>query len=252
MNPLVEKDGHYSIDYDDLEVKMKDGARMMVLCSPHNPVGRCWNRGELEWLGAKALEYNVLMISDEIHCDLVFEPHQHTPMATLSDETAKNTITCIAPSKTFNLAGLFTSSVIIPDDTLREQFRQTEEKLHLSANMFGITAAEAAYRHGEDWLDELMEYLKGNADLINGFLKTEIPEITSSPLEATYLLWLDFRKLGIPSTEVNNKLIEHAGLGLVDGVQFGSNGKGFQRMNFASPKKTILEALERLKRTVII
>ncbi len=167
-NRLIEKDGVYSIDFEDLENKMKEGARMLILCSPHNPVSRCWTREELEWLGAKSLEHGVLVVSDEIHCDLVFEPYRHIPLAAISEETARNTITCIAPSKTFNLAGLYSSSVIIPNDSLRRRFKAAEEKVHLSANIFGITAAEAAYREGDGWLGELMAYLKTNADLVPG------------------------------------------------------------------------------------
>jgi len=243
LNQLIEKDGKYSIDFEDLEDKMKSGAKMMILCSPHNPVGRSWTKEELQWLGEKSLEYGVLIVSDEIHCDLVFEPHHHIPLATLSEELAQNTITCIAPSKTFNLAGLFSSSIIIANDSLRKRFRLAEEKIHLNANIFGITAAEAAYREGQPWLDELMAYLKTNAELVNDFLAAEIPEITASPLEATYMLWLDFRKLGLPGPEIKKRLIKKAGLGLVDGPVFGSGGDGFQRMNIACPRIILERAL---------
>jgi len=245
-NQLVEKDGVYSIDFEDLERKMKDGARMLILCNPHNPVSRCWTRDELQWLGAKGLEHKVLIVSDEIHCDLVFEPHHHIPLASLSDEIAQNTITCIAPSKTFNLAGLFTSSIIIPNDSLRRRFMVAEERIHLSANIFGITAAEAAYRNGEVWLAELMEYLKTNVELVRDFLAVKMPEISVSPAEATYMLWLDFRKLGIEEKELKKLLIEKAGLGFVEGPRFGPGGEGFQRMNVACPRVTLEMALERI------
>lgn len=246
LNRLIEKDGNYSIDFEDLEKKMKEGAKMMILCNPHNPVSRCWTREELEWLGAKCLEYNVLLVSDEIHCDLVFEPHRHIPLATISEEIASNVITCIAPSKTFNLAGLFTSSIIIPDDGLRKRFETTFEKIHLSANIFGITAAEAAYREGQEWLAGLMNYLQANVDRVRSFLADRLPEVTFSPAEATYMLWLDFRRLGIPDTELKKRLIETAGLGFVDGPTFGAGGEGFQRMNIACPKITLEKALERI------
>ena len=245
-NQLDEKDGVYSINFEDLESKMKDGARMMILCNPHNPVSRCWTREELLWLGAKSLEHRVLVVSDEIHGDLVFEPYHHIPLASLSDEIAQNTITCIAPSKTFNLAGLFTSSIIIPNDSLRRKFKAAEEKIHLSANIFGIVAAEAAYRLGEEWRAELMNYLKNNVKLVEEFLAAKMPEISFSPAEATYMLWLDFRKLGIAAPALKKLLIEKAGLGLVEGPTFGPGGEGFQRMNIACPRSTLEMALERI------
>jgi cystathionine beta-lyase len=245
-NQLIEKSGIYSIDFEDLEDKMKAGAKMLILCNPHNPVSRCWTREELEWIGAKSLEYGVLVVSDEIHCDLVFEPHRHIPFATLSEEIAQNTITCIAPSKTFNLAGLFTSSIIIPNDILRSKFKAAEEMIHLSANIFGIIAGEAAYREGETWLGELMAYLQNNIEHVKDFLATNIPEITLSPVEATYMLWLDFRKLEMPAPELKKLLIEKAGLGFVEGPTFGPGGDGFQRMNVACPRATLDLALNRL------
>lgn len=245
-NQLVEKNGVYTIDFDDLENKMKSGARMLILCSPHNPVSRCWSREELEWLGARSLEYGVLVVSDEIHCDLVFEPHHHIPLATLSEEIAQNTITCIAPSKTFNLAGLFTSSIIIANDSLRRRFKHAAEKIHLSANIFGITAAEAAYREGEEWLGELMAYLKTNVSLVKDYLAVNMPEITVSPTEATYMQWLDFRQLGFSAPDLKNHLINKAGLGFVEGPTFGPGGDGFQRINIACPRITLEMALERL------
>ncbi len=245
LNQLVEKDGVYSIDFTDLENKMKDGAKMLILCSPHNPVSRCWTREELEWLGAKGLEHGVLIVSDEIHCDLVLKPHRHIPLASFSEDIAGNTVTCIAPSKTFNLAGLYSSSIIIPNDSLRRRFKAAEEKVHLSANIFGITAAESAYRQGDDWLEQLLAYIQSNIDLVNGFFNDRMPEITISPAEATYMLWLDFRRLGIPAPELKKRLIEKAGLGLVEGPVFGPGGEGFQRINVGCPRSTLEKALER-------
>jgi cysteine-S-conjugate beta-lyase len=245
LNQLMENNGIYSIDFEDLESKMKDGAKMLILCSPHNPVGRCWTREELEWIGAKGLEHGVLIVSDEIHCDLVFEPHKHIPMASISGDIANNTITCIAPSKTFNLAGLFSSSVIISNDSLRRKFKVAEEKVHLSANLFGITAAEAAYSQGDVWLKELMAYLQSNINLVKDHFAANLPEVGISPAEATYMLWLDFRRLGIPAPELKKRLIEKAGLGLVEGPVFGAGGEGFQRINIACPESTLLTALER-------
>ena len=246
LNQLKEQNGDYTIDFEDLEQKMKAGARMMILCSPHNPVSRSWSREELERLGEKCLEYGILMVSDEIHGDLVFGPHRHIPMASLSPEIADNTITCIAPSKTFNLAGLFTSSIIIPNEKLRETFKKHQETLHLSPNLFGLVAAEAAYREGGSWLDELMHYLKDNISIVSGYLSRNLPGITFSKAEATYMLWLDFRKTGIPPAEMKSRLVEKAGLGLVEGPVFGQGGNGFQRMNIACPRTVLIGALERL------
>jgi cystathionine beta-lyase len=245
-NQLIEKDGVYSIDFDDLEKKMAGGAKMLIICNPHNPVGRCWTKSELEQLAACSLRHGAILVSDEIHCDLVFKPYSHIPMATISEELLKNTITCIAPSKTFNLAGLFSSSIIIADEKLRKKFKTAEERTHLSANIFGITAAEAAYSEGEAWLEELMEYLKSNVELVARFLKENTPEISISPVEATYMLWLDFRKTGLPAKEVKRLLIEKAGIGLVEGPTFGPGGDGFQRMNIACPKSILERALESL------
>lgn len=245
-NQLIEKDGTWCMDFDDLEKKMKEGARMLILCNPHNPVGRCWTKEELAWIAAKSIEHKVLVVSDEIHCDLVFEPNRHIPFATVSQGAADLTITCIAPSKTFNLAGLFTSSIIISNDSLRRKFKLFEDRLHLNPNIFGITAAQAAYSQGAEWLKELLEYLSGNARLVNGFLTQNMPEIKVSRLEATYLMWLDFRAWKQNPDDLKKLLIEKAGLGLVDGRQFGPGGEGFQRMNIASPSSLVLQALEKL------
>ncbi len=245
-NQLIEKDGIYTIDFDDLENKMKGGARMLILCNPHNPVSRCWKREELEWIGAKSIEHKVIVVCDEIHCDLVHEPNRHIPMATLSEEFLQNTVTCIAPSKTFNLAGLYSSSIIIANDSLRRRFIHAAEKIHLSANIFGITAAEAAYSEGEEWLVDLMKYLKSNIALVKDFLAVKMPQVSVSPPEGTYMLWLDFRKLGFQAPDLKKLLIEKAGLGFVEGLTFGPGGDGFQRVNIGCPKSTIERALDRL------
>jgi cysteine-S-conjugate beta-lyase len=245
-NELIHKEGIYSMDQQDLEKKMKAGAKMMILCNPHNPVGRSWTRAELEWLGEKSIEHGVMIVSDEIHCDLVFPSNRHIPFATLSEDIASRTITCIAPSKTFNLAGLFTSSILITDEKLREKFKAFQERLHLSPNIFGITAAEAAYSQGDEWLGQLMDYLARNAEVTREFILEKMPEIRVSPLEATYLMWLDFKSWHFPPAELRKMLIEKAGIGFVDGREFGPGGDGFQRMNIGCPQATVLEVLERL------
>ncbi len=244
-NQLVYENGRYVINFDDLEKKMRQGAKMVILCSPHNPVGRVWNREELEKLAALSLQYRVVVVSDEIHNDLVFKPHKHIPMATLSEETAMNTITCIAPSKTFNLAGMATSSIIISNPEWLKKFKKTIDRIHLNTNIFGSVASEAAYTHGEEWLEQLMVYLQGNIDFIKEHLISTIPKIRIIDPQATYLMWLDFNQFKIQNSKLKIHLVD-LGLGLNDGRQFGPGGRGFFRMNFGCPRGTIEEALGKL------
>jgi cystathionine beta-lyase len=245
-NKLLEQDNRYAIDFDDLEAKIRSGARMLILCSPHNPVGRAWNKEELERVGRLCLENGVLIISDEIHCDLVLPGHRHIPVATLSDELAATTITCIAPSKTFNLAGLFTSTVIISDENLRKKFKETVDLVHLSPNIFGAVASEAAYSQGDEWLNALLPYIASNAQMVADSFRQQLPAVKVSPLEATYLLWLDFREFGLTDDEVKKILVEKAGIGMNPGNMFGSGGEGFQRMNIGCPRSTVQEAIDRI------
>lgn len=246
LNTLINENGRYVIDFDDLEAKVRQGARMLILCSPHNPVCRVWTRAELERITAICLESGVLIVSDEIHNDLVFPPNRHIPTASLSGEVARNTITCIAPSKTFNLAGLATSSIIIPDQKLRERLKKTLERVHLGNNLFGAVASEAAYSYGEPWLEELLAYLQGNVSLIRNFIEKQGIPVTLTPVESTFLAWLDFRKSSIPARTLKRKLVEVAGLGLIDGRIFGPGGEGFIRLNFGCPAKSLKLALFRL------
>jgi len=246
LNRLVEENNRYFIDFHDLELKIRDGAKMLILCSPHNPVGRAWTREELERIGSLCLTNDVLIISDEIHGDLVLPGHMHIPLASLSQELARKTVTCIAPSKTFNLAGLFTSSVIIPDDSLRRKYSVAADRVHISPNIFGIVASEAAYTHGDAWLEELLSYLSANARFASETLKRKLPWIKVSPLEATYLLWLDFRGSGMKDDEIKRTLVEKAGVGLSPGNMFGLGGEGFQRMNIGCPRSVLQEAIERM------
>ncbi len=246
LNQLVESSGKYTINFEDLEQKIRSGAKMLILCNPHNPVGRSWTRKELQRIGEMSIDNGVLVVSDEIHCDLVFEPNRHIPFAAISEEFASNSVTCIAPSKTFNLAGLFTSLIIISSEILRNRFKIVEERLHLSPNIFGLTAAHAAYSEGDPWLLELMEYLSGNALIVKDFISSHMPEISVSPLEATYLMWLDFRKWQMEPDILKEKLIAEAGLGLVDGREFGTGGEGFKRLNIGCPRSTLIQAMEKL------
>ena len=190
----------------------------------------------------------MLIVSDEIHSDLVLPGYEHIPLASLSDDIARNTITCMAPSKTFNLAGLSTSSVIISDQEKREHFRKHLEKFHVSGgNIFGTVAFEAAYSNGDHWLDSLLEYLDENFHFLDDYLKTYIPRVKLVPAEATYLAWLDFRALNLVGDELKSFIIKKARVGFNDGRTFRTGGEGFQRMNLACPRSVVKEALKRLK-----
>jgi cystathionine beta-lyase len=221
------------------------------LSNPHNPGGTVWTEEELSRLAEICAENDVLVVSDEIHCDLVFEPHRYTPFANVAHTHNCLFISTIAPSKTFNLAGLSTSSVIIPDTKLRDTFATIIDTMHLTGgNVFGNIASEAAYSQGENWLSHLLDYVKKNIDYVENFIEKELPQINVMRPEASYLLWLDFRKLGFTPIELQQFLIEKARLGLNAGHTFGTGGEGFARMNLACPLSTVQEAMKRLKKAV--
>ncbi|MDR3602815.1 MAG: PatB family C-S lyase [Desulfosporosinus sp.] len=248
---LTLKNGRYTMDFADLEEKFASGVKMMILCNPHNPVGRVWEREELERLGQLCLAHNVLVVSDEIHGDLIYEGYHHIPFATLSPELAAQSIICTAPSKTFNLAGLQTSNLIIPNAKIRQAFQASFNLTGIhNPNLFGITALEAAYRYGRDWLDQLMHYLKGNVEFLMSFLDQELPQIQAIQPEGTYLVWLDFRSLGMESKALQKFLIHKAGVGLNAGYLFGPGGEGFARLNLGCPRSTLAEGLQRIKTAV--
>jgi cysteine-S-conjugate beta-lyase len=250
-NNISENNGEWEMDFEGLEKIAATHPKMIIISNPHNPVGRAWSREELSILAEKCVRNNILILSDEIHCDLVMPQYNHVPLAGLSQEIADITITCIAPSKTFNLAGLSTSSVIISNPVLRKSFSSMVEKLHISGgNIFGTEASVAAYTQGERWLDELVSYINTNALYIADFCRTNIPEIIPSRLEATYLLWLDCRKFGMTGKELNDFFIKRAGVGMNEGSTFGPGGEGFMRMNIACPKRTLTKALEQIEAAV--
>lgn len=237
----------YTMNFEDLEEKFSRGVKMMILCSPHNPVGRVWEREELERLGQLCLAYKVLVISDEIHSDLIYQGHNHIPLATLSPELALQTIVCTAPSKTFNLAGLQTSNLIIPNPEYRQAFQAKRDSTGIhNPNVFGITALEAAYRHGWDWLNQVINYLQGNVDFLISSL-THVPQIQAVKPEGTYLIWLDFRKLGMEPKELQKFLVHKAGVGLNPGFQFGPGGEGFARLNIGCSRSTLEEGVKRIR-----
>lgn len=243
---LILQDGRYTMDFKDLEGKFSRGVKMMILCNPHNPVGRVWERDELDRLGKLCLEYDVLVISDEIHSDLIYKGHHHIPFASLSPELALQSVVCTAPSKTFNLAGLQTSNLIIPNPEYRKAFQTTRDLTGIhNPNVFGITALEAAYSEGWDWLNQLLDYLQKNVDFIFSSL-AQIPQIRAIQPEGTYLVWLDFRELGMGPNELQDFLVHKAGVGLNAGFQFGPGGEGFARLNIGCSKSLLEEAFERI------
>jgi cystathionine beta-lyase len=249
-NRLLLSNGRYHIDMEDFEEQLKSGVKLFILCNPHNPGGSVWTRGELKTMGELCLQYNTMIIADEIHADIVFPDHVYTPMASVSSEIAQNTITFLAPSKTFNIAGLSTAIGIIPNRRLRGEFNEMIEKIHLwHGNIFGNVALEAAYNYGEQWLDELIEYLSENLKLISGVVE-KIPFIQLVKPEGTYLAWLDCRELPLEDKEINQFMVEQAKVGMNEGSTFGKNGTGFQRLNFGCPRKTLSTALENIEHAV--
>jgi len=249
-NPLLLKNGRYYMDFNDLEPKLKD-AKMLFLSNPHNPGGMVWKKEELMQLAELCLKYNVLLISDEIHADLVFKPHKFIPVASLSSEIANNTVSFIAPSKTFNMAGLSSSSVIISNKSLKAKFDEILHTIHVGlGNSFGIAATEAAYNHGDTWLNELLEYISANMDFVENYLKKYIPQIKMIRPEGTYLIWLDCRDLNLSDDELNRFFIEKANLGLNEGHTFGTGGNGFMRMNVACPRAVVEKALKNIENAI--
>ena len=239
------------MDLDDLRTKIDAPGRMLILCSPHNPVGRVWDREELEALGRIAVERDLVVIADEIHHDLVYRGHRHHVLAALSPELAQQTITCIAPSKTFNIAGLTTAAVVAANPDLLQKFEDEAERAGFDlGNALGIVAFEAAYRHGEAWLEELLPYLEGNVDLIERFLAERVPGLRFIRPEGTYLALLDCRALGIEPAGLNDFFLKKAGVYFSDGKIFGDEAAGFVRINFGCPRSVLREALERIERAV--
>ncbi len=247
-NSLVLQDGRYQMDFDDLAAKVADpDVKMAILCSPHNPVGRVWTAEELTRFGEICLDNDVLVVSDEIHCDLIYKGVTFTSFANISERFAQNSIVCTAPSKTFNLAGLKLSNIIILDEDLRIQLAKTMERTGLmGTNTFGVVATEAAYNFGEPWLTAIMEYIEGNYNFMKAYLAEHLPQLHLLPAEGTYLVWLDCRALELTPEERKKLIFEEAHLYLDEGEIFGPEGEGFERINLACPRPLLAEALERL------
>jgi cystathionine beta-lyase len=246
-NPLRLEDRRYEFDLDDLERCAAAGGRLLILCSPHNPVGRVWRQEELQALLAVCEKLGIAVVSDEIHADLVYPGFKHLPLATLNDKV--NIVTAVAPSKTFNIPGLGLSALVVPQAADRAAIDKAFGTLHVSAgNPFSIVAFEAAYREGAPWLDALMAYLAGTRDLVREFLQEHLPQIGMIEPEGTYLLWLDCRGMGMSDAQLKDFFVQRAGVGLSPGAMFGDGGGGHMRMNIGAPRSVIMQALENIAR----
>lgn len=246
-NPLKLENGRYSFDFEDLKKKITPKTKMLLLCNPQNPGGMVWKREELTELATICLENKVLIVSDEIHSDLVYPGNKHIPLATISEEIANNSVVCMAASKTFNIAGLTTSFVVIQNKQLLARYDRLLKIPHLHmGNIFGSLALQTAYREGAEWVDELIAYLHENYLFLESYLKENLPEVVPMKPEATYLIWLDFSAYKLSDEELNKKLIA-GGIGLNRGMQFGKQGSGYMRINIGCPRSTLKEALETIK-----
>ncbi|MBH0231060.1 MalY/PatB family protein [Halobacillus yeomjeoni] len=251
-NSLIFNEERYHIDFDDFEEKIKENdVKMFILCNPHNPVGRVWTKEELNKMADICNRHEVLIVSDEIHADLVFKDHTHVPMASLDHHTSQNTITCMSPTKTFNLAGMQVSYVVTADKKMREVLdKQFNNQGMFLLNTLGITALEAAYQHGEEWLEDLTDLLESHYHYVSDRLHKETDKIKVIPPEGTYLLWLDCRELNFEQKDLKRFMQKEAKVGLNDGASFGEEGNGFMRLNIAAPKPIIEDGVDRIVRAV--
>jgi len=242
----------FSLDLEDLERRAADPrAKVLFFCSPHNPSGRVWTKEELSAVADICLRHDLLLVSDEIHADIVYAPNRHVPIATLSPEIAERTITCMAPSKTFNIAGLASSYAVIPNPKTRAVFKAfLHDNLDLSVNVFGITAMEAAYRHGGPWLDALLDVLSGNLEFADRFMRESIPGMKLVKPEGTYIPFVDCRGMGMEPVALQDFLMNRAGVAMNDGTMFGPEGAGFARLNVATPRALLEEGLGRIARAL--
>jgi cystathionine beta-lyase len=251
QNPLIMKNGRYVMDYEGLEQAIDAKTAAIIVSSPHNPVGRVWEKGELERLVDICFRHGLVIISDEIHSDLVLGKTKHTCIASLSEKAAEITVTLTAPNKTFNIAGLMMGNAIISNKRLRNAFAVTVEKSGIEvSNIFGNVALEAAYDHGEAWLEELLDYLRGNIRMVNDRIAKNMPELSVSPLEGTYLAWIDCRKLGLSDAGLKDFFLKKARIWLDEGTKFGYGGSGFMRLNIACPRSTLDEVLSRMEHAI--
>lgn len=246
---LKQVNGRWEIDFDEVERLMdEEKPKLFLLCSPHNPVGRVWTEEELRRLGRLCFDRGIKVVADEIHCDFSYPGHKHIPFLSLGEEFRQNAMACTAPSKTFNLAGLQCSNLFIPNEEMRRAFqRELTAQGAGGANIFGRAACRAVYEQGDEWLDELLVYLRGNYETLCSFVAEELPALKVSPLEGTYLAWVDARGLGLDDDARASLLRDKARVWLSDGATYGENGRGFWRVNLACPRSVLQEALERLR-----
>ena len=251
VNQLKCTDGHWEMDYEDFEEKAKEGAVWFILCNPHNPMGRVWTKEELKRVGDICLRYGVKIISDEIHSDLMLHGNHHTMMASVSPEIEAITTTYVAPSKTFNLAGLQSSTIIFDTVEHRDAYVTKLKEMDIARNnCFSLVATMAAYRYGEEWLSQLLPYIEGNMELIRTYCKENIPQLIPNDPQSTYLCWIDARPLGMTDDQLLRFMVDKAGVALGMGIEFGAGGSGFLRFNAACPRSVVREALERLKKAI--
>lgn len=250
-NPLYLQGEQYVMDFADLESKISSRTKMILLCSPHNPISRVWTKDELQRLGDLCLRHDILVVSDEIHGDIVYPGFKHIPFSTVSPDFASRAIVCTAASKTFNLPGLKTSNIIIADPELKRRFTTTMRQCTASSpNLFGTVATEAAYRDGEPWLEQLLAYLQGNIEFIRGFLNEKLPSVKLIQPQGTYLLWVDFRHCGIGPDKLGTCIREDARVGTEAGTLFGCTEAGFERMNIACPRSVLVEAMNQIEKAI--
>lgn len=251
-SPLVLKDGRYEIDFEDFEKKIvENNVKLFILCSPHNPVGRVWSVEELKRIGDICIKHDVVIFSDEIHADFVYEPNKHHVFASLGESYAANSVIATAPSKSFNIAGLQVSNIFIENKKLRDAFRNEIVKSGYSQlNTMGLAAARAAYESGKEWLDEVRAYIKDNLIFFRDYLKENIGELSLIEPEGTYLVWVDFRKLGLSEKQREDLIVNKAKLWIDSGAMFGVDGEGFERFNIACPRSYLKKALDSLKKAV--
>ncbi len=249
---LVEEDGYYTIDFNAFEkILREEKPALLILCNPHNPVGRVWKLEELQKIGELCLAYGVKVISDEIHSDLILYGNKHIPFASIKEEFAANTISCISATKTFNLAGLQAATVVFPNAEDKKQYDAFWSRLHIHRNnCFSLVAVEAAFTHGEEWLEQVLRHFEKNMEYVQNFLKEHIPEITVRLPECTYLLWLNCKGLGLDDQALADFMVNQARLGLNRGVSFGKGGEGYMRLNVACPISTLEQAMQQLKTAV--
>lgn len=253
-NSLILKDGHYEIDFEDFEKQViEKKIKLFILCNPHNPVGRVWTKEELTKIGDICVRNHVLVISDEIHCDFTYPGYTHTVFSSICKEFEEISILCTSPSKTFNLAGLQILNIFVPNTKIKKQFERAIAQVGYSqVALPGIVACKAAYTYGEEWLAQVKQYIKKNLDFVREYLHEKLPDIQLIEPEGTYLIWLDFRGLGLSGAELHNLIENKAGLWLDEGDIFGTEGVGFERINIACPRKILEEALNRIYASILL